>query len=187
MFKQLFYSVLLLFILLSSSCKIDKDKVIDISQARFKTTNSSILFFRNIRVSYYDKVEMYEAKMNQFRLKERNLSDTIPVINLCILEAWMRDEAYIYVEPNSLIANRDTLNVFWKDNQSDSTGIHQFVEGDREMHYRFATQIYTSIQKNHSFFVEVNQQRIPLMDKENERETFRKTLVDFYRLVGAIQ
>ncbi|GAB4335432.1 MAG: hypothetical protein OHK0038_13140 [Flammeovirgaceae bacterium] len=179
--------ILLISILISVSCKIDKDKPIDITQARFQTTNSSILFFRNIRVPYYDKVEMDEAKMNQFRLKERNLGDSIPIINLCILEAWLRDEAYIYIEPNKLLTNTDTLSIIWKDPLSDSTGVYHFVEGDREMHYRFATQIYTSIQKQHSFFVKIDDKICPFMQNESDRETFRKTLVDFYRLVGAIK
>ncbi|MCS6832182.1 MAG: hypothetical protein NZ521_01295 [Flammeovirgaceae bacterium] len=169
------------------SCNPDKHKIIDLTQPHFKTIPSTTLFFRNVRAPYYDKVEMYEAKMNQFRLKERNQSDTLPIINVCILEAWMRDEAYIYIEPNTFFEKEDTIWVYWRDIATDSSGTYHFSDGDRERHYVFATQLYTSIQQKHQLSVKIKNQIVPFLDDENQREVIRKTLLDYYRLVGAVR
>lgn len=181
-------SILLFFAVFAAfSCNPDKHKVIDLYQPQFKTIPSTVLFFRNVRAPYYDKVELYEAKMNQFRMKERNQSDTIPLMNVCILEAWLRDEAYIYVEPNAFFEQEDTIWVYWYDNATDSSGMYDFSAGDRERHYVFATQLYTSIQRKHSLSVKIKNEKMPFLDDEDQREIIRKTMLDYYRLVGAVK
>lgn len=109
-------------LMLYSSCKMDQKKKVDPNQPNYSTTDDSELFFRNLRQVYYDKIEMKEAKLNQFRLGDRLADPKLPVLNLCIVENWRFDEAYILVEPGNLLSDEDTLFIQWADSALQTSG-----------------------------------------------------------------
>ena len=182
--KMLVFSLLLTGL---SACNPDKNTRIDETKARFTTSDASELFFKNVRQIYYDQQEMADAKLNVFRLSDRSLAEDVPVINLAIAINWRYDEAYLLVEPNAYLQPLDSLQVTWQDLASQQQGTYAWTGGNKEVHFTFASQLYRSIQQGHQLYIASPEgQEEKLLDTYDDREAFRKTMFDYYRLVDLL-
>lgn len=181
MMRYLLFCLLLFSIL---SCNPDKDRKVDDAQAKFTTSDASELFFKNVRQGYYDKETIDDAKLDIYRIEERSQSEDQPVLNLAIVINWRYDEAYILTEPNAYLQQLDTLKVYWQDTTQQQSGYYEYLPGNKEKHYQFASQIYNSLQDGHRLYVRPEADaEVLLLGTRNEREAFRKTMMDYYRLV----
>ena len=174
-----------LWLLLLAACQIDQDKHVNTQKVRFKTTHSSVLFFKNVRQIAYDKYENKATKLDSYRLKERNQAENLPVINVAIMHNWLADEAYALVEPNAFFADMDTIKVNWKNQQNN--GEYIFYFGSKEKHYLFLSQLYQSLQNKDQLWIQTQQGQVAFLTNQADREALRKTLLDYFRLVGAVQ
>lgn len=174
------FVVWLFFFVVSCNTKTDKKPTTEVTN--FKTTDSSILFFKNLRQSYYDKEENKVAKADIYRFEDRNKAQTRPIINLAIVHHWRNETAYIMVEPNEFLINEIRLEVAWQSPDNKSEGKYIFDFGDMEMQHKFATSLYASILKDHILKVKVGGKWNEIMANEEEKEVFRKTMLDYLRL-----
>ncbi len=166
------------------ACNPDKERKVNSAEAKFTTSDASELFFKNVRQGYYDKETMDAAKLNIYRIKERNQDGNQPIINLAIVINWRYDEAYVLTEPNAYLQQQDTLTIFWQDTVQQKQGIYEYLPGSKEMHYQFASHIYNSLQDKHQLYTESPEgEQVPFLARRAEREAFRKTMMDYYRLV----
>jgi hypothetical protein len=184
-FNAVFYFLILLFCL--SACNVDKHKEVDASAVRFQTTDSSVLFFKNLRQSSYDKEENKVAKADIYRSKDRLQTQNYPVINLAIVHHWRNGTAYIMVEPNEVLNHEIRLTIEWQNPDNQSKGTYLFDFGDMEMQHKFATMLYDSVQKKHLLKVKVDGKWLDLMPSKDEKEIFRKTMLDYLRLVNLVR
>ncbi len=168
--------------LILSGCNPDKNKKVDQTTISFATNDASKLFFKNLRQPYYDKEEMAAAKMDVYRLKKRNTANEHPVINLAIVNNWRYDEAYLLLEPNSLLSLSE-LAVSWVKESSREEGTVSFENGNKQSIVRFADQIYALIQQEATLTVSVGDKSMDILETAEDREAFRITMVDYYRLV----
>ncbi|MEO0332372.1 MAG: hypothetical protein AAF223_11920 [Bacteroidota bacterium] len=165
------------------ACNPDKRRKVNDAEAKFTTSDASELFFKNVRQSYYDKETMDAAKLDIYRIKERSQVEDQPVMNLAIVINWRYDEAYVLTEPNTYLQQQDTLRIYWQDSVQQ-TGVYEYIPGNKERHYQFASQLYNSLQDAHQLSTESAQgERVPVLATRDEREAFRKTMMDYYRLV----
>jgi hypothetical protein len=164
------------------SCNPDKNTPIDQSKVTFKTSSSSKLYFKNIRQSYYDFEEMEMAKLEIFRLKKREQTEEHAVINISIVNNWRYDEAYILLEPNALI-QQDSLKLRWTNKESRESDTISYAQGNKSEILKFADLVYQQIQNKSSFEIKSNSIWLPFMDATLEREAFRITMFDYYKLV----
>lgn len=170
-----------------SACNPDKTKKVSAEGSRFSTSDASELFFRNVRQLYYDKTTMKEAKLDVYRIKDRNTSEDQPVLNLSIVMNWRYDEAYLLAEPNSYLQQLDTLEILWQDTITHQQGYYSFSNGSKEEHFTFAAQIYQSIQQEHKLYLlKDNQEKIKFLADKKSREAFRRTIFDYFRLVDLL-
>ncbi len=181
---------ILLFLIVSGSlaaCNLDKDTPVDDQKAKFTTSDPSELFFKNVRQIYYDQEEMVAAKLNIFRLGDRSRAEDYPVINLAIASNWRYDEAYLLVEPNAYLEGLDSIRVTWKDPVNQQTGTYRWARGNKEAQFAFASQLYRSVQRGQQLFVtNARGEQEKLLDRYDDREAFRKTMFDYYRLVDLL-
>lgn len=169
-------------ILVLSACNPDKNKEVDQTTISFTTNDASKLFFKNLRQPYYDKEEMAVAKLDVYRLKKRNTTNERPVINLAIVNNWRYDEAYLLLEPNSFL-HLDQLSVKWVKENTGEEGTVSFENGNKRSIVRFADQIYALLQQEAKLTVSVEDKSMDILEKAEDREAFRITMVDYYRLV----
>lgn len=173
---------LVLLILVITACNPDKNKKVDQTSISFSTNDATKLFFKNVRQSYYDLEEMEAAKLEIFRIKKRSDSQDRPIIHLAMVNNWRYDEAYLLLEPNEQL-NLAGLKLKWSNSESGENGEIAFENGNKETIVRFADQIYEQIQKGSLFTASINGQDVPVIDVSEDREAFRITMVDYYRLV----
>ena len=183
--KELLFSFLLLLSL--AACNLDKSTQVDENQAKFTTSDASELFFKNVRQVRYDHQEIPESKLNIFRIDERSSAEDYPVLNLAIAVNWRYDEAYLLTEPNEYLQSLDTIQVHWQDSVGQQQGTYQWTGGNKEAHFKFASQIYRSIQQGHQLSITGPAgEEEAFLRKYDDREAFRKTVFDYYRLVDLL-
>lgn len=180
---KIFY-VVAVFLLLS--CNVDKEKNISSTNPRFSTSDPSELFFKNIRQNSYDKEELAAGKMIVNRMIGRSLVNDYPVINLAIVINWRYDESYILIEPNEYFETPTTINVAWENSKDGSRGQYLYEEGNKESQFLLATNIYTSLLRGDKLFIKKDDVLTPFLVNSAEREIFRKTMLDYYRLVDLV-
>ena len=173
--------LLLLSICLCMACNPDKNTKIDKSMVAFKTTDSSQLYFKNVRQAYYDKEVMEAAKLEVYWLEKRNTSDEEPIINLSIVNNWRFDEAYILLEPNAIITSSD-INIRWV-GEGGNEGAVTYSRGNKSEIVKFADVIYDQIQQKSQFEIQIGENWVPFIASSEDREAFRITMFDYYSLV----
>lgn len=161
-----------------------KPSLPDPRQAKFNTSDDSELYFLNLRQIYYTLEDQKDTKLKIYRFKQRNLNPDKPTLNLAIVHNWRFDEAYILLEANGFFKDIDNLQVYWQKGQQQ--GKYTFSKGDKKAHFRFTTELYRSILTQQQLFILHQNKKIPVLEQQNEREQFRKTMNDYYRLVGLL-
>jgi len=169
-----------------SACDVSGGKEVNENEAKYTTSDASELFFKNVRSIYYDKSAMAEAKLDIYRIKERLEVEDYPLLNLSIVVNWRYDEAYVLTEPNPYLQQMDTIQVIWQDTTNNQGGTYQFTQGNKDAHFRFATQLYRSLQAEHQLYILEEDEQVKFMNRRDAREPFRKTMVDYFRLVDLL-
>ncbi len=177
---MVFRSILpFLLVSLLYGCKIDRDKKVNREKFQFKIGADANLFFRNVRQIYYDR-ESPDGKWQAYRFNERDTSNRQPSVQAVIVIHWIKEEAYLLIEPNPILAEEESISVVVK-NQSDTLLLR---ERGRERMLEFGSKIYEAIQAKKDLIVLSNGKYVPLLKDEKEREAFRITMADYYRLTG---
>ncbi|MEK6477804.1 hypothetical protein WJR50_09730 [Catalinimonas sp. 4WD22] len=178
------YTLLLPFLIVS--CDGSKRKEVDEKSAKFTTSDASELFFKNVRSIQYNKTVMSEAGLDVYHFKEQVEAEDRPILDLSIVVNWRHDQAYILTEPNAYLQSLDTLKIMWQDTVTQDSGVFQFANSDKAEHFQLAVQLYRCIQDQRPLYVLNDEQKIPFMRRRDEREAFRKTMVDYLRLVDLL-
>lgn len=172
-FRFLLIPILLL------ACQNPEERKAKRDEHRIYTSDQARIFFTNVRSIYYQKEVKAESKINFWRYKERDLSLDYPVLNLCIAEAWDRNEAYLLLEPNEYFTNKDTFTLEWVDKRNKSKGSFNFIRKRPTDDYIFARRIYPYLNKNFEWRYEGT-----VLFDEPRSKIFKKTYGDFQNLVA---
>ncbi len=177
---MVFRSILLFLLpLLLSGCKIDRDKKVNREKFEFKIGADANLFFRNVRQIYYDR-ESPDGKWQAYRFSNQNSNNDQPSLHAVIVVHWIKDEAYLLIEPNPILAEEDLISVVIK-NQPDTI---RLKERGRERMLEFGSKIYEAIQAKNDMTILSKEKYVPIFQDDKEREAFRITMADYYRLTG---
>ncbi|MEM1409077.1 MAG: hypothetical protein AAGG59_19990 [Bacteroidota bacterium] len=170
----------LIFILITVfSCHINADKKVTLDNFEFKTGDDTELFFKNVRQSYYDLEENQAAKFNLFRFSDRAVSDALPILNLAIVINYLQDEAYLFLEPNEILVAYEPLIIGWENTTDGTKGQYKLQAMNREGMLSFSTKIYNSLLANHEL---VLTDGTAILSSKKQREAFRITMADYFRL-----
>tara|TARA_Y100000813_G_C24137880_1_gene340905 strand:+ start:340 stop:888 length:549 start_codon:yes stop_codon:yes gene_type:complete len=174
-------SILLLSLFIISACNPVKDKKVNQTTIGFKTDESSKLFFKNVRRSYYDVEVMEEAKLEIYRLKKRVKESDEPILNINIVNNWRYDEAYILLEPNSAAGSLSDIKVIWE-NEDGKSGEISLEGGNKKNQLDFAAKVYDQIQNGSQFYIMKDGAKKAFLIDSKSREAFRVTMFDYFRL-----
>lgn len=153
-----------------------------ISDRQFRTTTPSQLFFKNIRSSSYNVQRKEDTKIDRYTLKKFSRTADRPILYPVIVNNWLEDEAYIFIEKNNYPDFSDTISVRW---ESDTTAgqfdIHHF---NRPNQFEFAGQLYEVLLRNYQIYVKNSRgQWVPLFAENYDRNNYLITLRDYYQLI----
>jgi len=170
--KRLVFALLVL----CQSCLLKTDEKVDLKDFDFSTTDSSELFFKNIRQSDYKIEERTTAKMNLFTYRSFAEKELVPIYPR-IIHNWRADQAYIWLELN---------------HQSDSTliGISKpdlpkleiaFEASSKEEHFETVNTIFEALLDSSRIYLNGDE---VLAIGSSQRADFRLIVNDYYRLVN---
>jgi hypothetical protein len=165
------------FLLLTQSCNLDKSTQVNSDQIKFKTNDASELFFKNVRVLYYDLEENKDAKLNIYRKKDRERNDSIIHINLALTHNWQTDQAFLILEESSELNKIDKWTVTWK-NSTGNSGSMIYNRGRIDEQTLFAVNLYNLLLDDYDIAINGK----PILTSKEQREAFRITVFDFLRL-----
>ncbi len=172
---------LFLFLIILFGCKIDSNKEVDRNKFNFKTGSDTQLFFKNVRQSYYDLEENKAAKVNVFRFSERELMDTVPILNLAIVNNYLKDEAYLLLEPNKFVGHADII-IRATHPQRRDTAIIALSDFHHASMLDFSTSVFERMSEGYKFTLKIKGTDWPILNTAKSREAFRITMADYFRL-----
>ena len=104
------------------------------------------------------------------------------MVNLAIVMNWLKDEAYILVEPGTLLQDESRLRVVWKDTLNNDTGEIVLADRGKGNMLEFASRLYEGIVANRTFQIESQDQLVNFLGISKDREAIRVVMSDYYRL-----
>ena len=161
------------------SCNVDKSKKVNKSNLTFKTTQASRLFFLNVRQKDYQKETLIGTKIDVYRWKGWPDLDNGIQVKLAIVDNWLEDEAYIVLEPNEVLKEIEPWVIQVQDSAERTI---EYIPGNKTVQLSFASSIYKVLQDKRMMQILINSDTVNFLDEASERERFRKTMLDFYRL-----
>jgi hypothetical protein len=164
------------------ACNPDKERVVDRNAPVFKTNDATRLFFKNVRLLYYDMEEQNDGKIQVLRLSSRVEDAEKPIINVDIINNWFQDRAYPMIRLSEYFNDLERVEIEMRSNEGHSETIVFNRGAGMDEHFYFASAIYEGILKKYTF--KLKPDGTQLFAEKEERESFRITMVDYYRLVA---
>lgn len=148
----------------------------------FRMADSDRLYFLNVRASYYDRENRSDAGMALFRHGKRQISDSIPTLDLLIILNSQKDEAYLYLEP---------MNFDWPIKIRASTELksEEFTldNGNKFDHKSNVDKLKPWIEETASFDFWYRNAWIRIWASPKEKEVLKTILNDYFRLLNQNQ
>ena len=95
---------------------------------------------------------------------------------------WLKDEAYLLIDTNELLSQEDYLEVTISDSSTSKSDTIILNQRGRERMLEFGSQLYEAIQANQQIEVRSKGEFLPVLNEDIDREAFRVTMGDYYRL-----
>lgn len=173
-FSALCFTVLFLFSCVpppSNPVKVDK---------RFQTTAPSLLYFKNIRSSYYTNTQDASTRIDYYQLRKWGNGNKYPIIYPIIVNDWMNDAAYIQLKPNNfLIFSKDSFQI-----SIDAQKRKYLLNTESlEISTDLAIEIREALQKGKEISINLQNESIPLFENKLDKSNFVTSLNDYLRLV----
>lgn len=145
----------------------------------FRMADSDRLYFLNVRSSYYDRENRTDAGMVLFRHGKRQISDSIPTLDLLIILNSKKDEAYLYLEP---------INFDWPIKIRASAELKSeeltLDNGNKFDHKSHVDKLKPWIEETASFELWHGDAWIPIWASPKEKEVLKTILNDYFRLLN---
>ncbi len=162
---------LIYLVMVTTSCVLNQEETVDLDNFNFKTTDSSEIFFKNVRQSAYSMEEMKAAKMNVFKLAKLSEAKVRP----SIVHHWLVDEASLLLEFDSAISSPVVLIA-----GPDPVDSITFTGNNRLDHLKTANFLFEAATDSLQVFA-ADIELLP--PGSTERKLFRILMNDYYRLV----
>jgi len=176
------YLVLMCFVGLFA-CDVQEARKEYTGKREFRTTDPSRLYFKNMRSAYYFRSRRPNSKKDIYVLKKNSKDSDRPVVYPLIINDWMNDMAFIFIEKNKYkYFPEGNLNILWQD--ADSTGNFVWKSPTKEAQFEFAKAIYQGLLKGYDMsMVSEKGDTIPFLEVHQDRRNFVVAMGDFYKLV----
>ena len=147
----------------------------------FETTESSELYFKNVRSFYYKNSPEADGILDVYRL-ESLFSDTALSLPFAMYNNWRVNETFIRLDTAYLNVRKFSAVV------SDSSGIKTdtiaFPKMTNESQYVFARDIYKALRDKEKLGLANGNDVIWLSESMNL--SVKRTLTDYFRILGKI-
>lgn len=179
---QIYFLGFIFFIVLLVVCFaifVPSQSSIHLEEIKFSTSQSSRLYFKNLRSYYYEKDEVEKPGFILHQYK----SDGEENLRFLIVDNWKHDEAYIIAESAIVNIDEEILQIMWtRGNESDTISLKEL---DAEAHYVFAAQLYDKLLQEGE--LAIIKKTDSFLFTGNEKKSLKITLKDFFKLVEKVR
>ncbi len=135
-----------------------------------------------MRSTYYYRSRRPNSKKDIYQLKKISSATDRPILKPVIINDWLADQAYIFIEKNDYPHfHPDTLQVYWLD--ADTTGMFFMTTPTKEAQYEFAGEVYEALMTGKSLKLKTDKgELMPFLNEEKDALHFVTILRDYYRL-----
>ncbi|GEM_PF-3679562 len=158
-------------------------KKIKLKTVEFTTTESASIYFKNIRSYFYDQESYKDGNYVLYRIDSRELDSSKNKLSAVIVRNRLQNQCFIRFESGLVKLDQDLLQLEWK--HADSSGIIQLKSTDSFGHYMLAADLFEKLDLEAEISLIVAEKQMPF--KEREKKSLRKSLYDYFRLVGKLR
>jgi len=176
------YIFLFIYLVFNFGCEQNKAAKEFAGNPKFQTTDPARLYFNNIRSVAYYKTRKQHAEMDIYQLKKKAQTDKRPIIHPIIVDNWIDNEAYLFLEKNDFPQFFDPLTI--KVEQDTNVAIFEIEVFNKENQYEFAAKIYAALKERQSLSLK-NKAGIfiPIFENYQDKSNFMITMTDYFRLI----
>lgn len=135
-----------------------------------------------MRSYFYEQEVFEEGNYILHRIKSRNSDSDLIKLNVVIVQNVIQDAAFIRLESGLLDLDEEKLIVAWQ--QEKREGKLLLENTINESHYTFAAQLYNLLEANAKIWLILEGQKMEFSEKE--KKSLRKSLGDYFKLVGKV-
>jgi len=151
----------------------------------FRTTQPSRLFFANTRAHSYYRKRPPGTDLDVYKLRKFQFTTKRPMLIPIIVDAYLKDEAYLFVEANKFPGLSDPIT--FRVESKESIDTLRLDLPSRKAQLAFATDLYAGIMEGHKISVMVRDTGfVEIYEKRAERSAFQAVVKDYYRLTERI-
>lgn len=151
----------------------------------FNTTQSSKLFFRNVRSYYYQSREEAGGTMEAFRLNSRNKDTLYPSLNFTIYMVWDANLAFIRLDTHNTVY-RHYSSLLLEDPNVGSVDTLALPQADNDSQYLFAKTVYKALDSEMKLFLKSPNKEKVISPHDKDGSSIKTILYDYFRLIGKL-
>lgn len=176
----------IIFLLFSISiclaCESNKQPKAFTGDRQFQTTDPSRLYFKNIRSIAYYRTRKLHSEIDIYQVRKFSRTDKRPIIYPQILDNWLDNEAYIFLEKNAFPKFASPLMI-----KAESDSLLTTFEIDifnKKNQYEFASSIFNALNNGQELSVKTKEEAfVPIFQNYQDKSNFMMTMRDYYRLI----
>ena len=151
----------------------------------FRTTQPSKLFFANTKAHNYYRKRPPGTDLDVYTLRKFKVTRRQPMLMPIIVDAYLKDEAYLFIEANKFPGITDPLTIRIETETTKDTFSLELPT--RKAQLEFATDLYEGILNGRRVEVLVHDTVfVEIYKKRTERAVFQTVFTDYYRLTERI-
>lgn len=148
----------------------------------FRVSQPSRLYFANIRASSYYLENPKGTHLEVYRLRKFSQGANRPMVVPVIVQAYLKDEAYVFVRPNDYPGIDPGLKIRFA--TADSSGTYGLGDGSKASHGALAEGLRRSILRGDSLYLALAGGREAyIYPTRAERGLFLTVMADYDRLL----
>ena len=145
---------------------------------RFRVSQPSRLYFANVRTTSYYLQRPRGTELEVYRLRQFSQTAERPLLIPVIVQAYLKDEAYVFVRANDYPGIADPLAVDFAG--ADTAGTHVLAVPSKPQQVAFAEALRGSILRGDSLHVQlVDGGRAAIYETRAERGLFLTVMRDY--------
>lgn len=173
-------TVALPMLMLLAACGTKRKEPFDGDPA-FRMSQPSRLYFANIRASSYYFEKPKGTDLEVYRLRKFSNTAKRPMVIPLIVQAYLKDEAYVFVRPNDFPRLGPGLRIDFT--HPDTSGSYVLDAGSKAQQLQLAEDLRTSVLRGDSLSVRLNDgTAAPIYRTREERGHLLTVMLDYDRL-----
>jgi len=145
---------------------------------KFKVRDHSLLYFRNMRLPFYEIDEIKKNKEFVYRIQARTKNPNYPIIHNAIHYDQRNSRAYLLLEPNRFF-DEDSIRIGWSDPVSGNSDEFLIRTDSHHNVERASRKIAEYLAAEYDLYLKKGAGELKIFTKKNDSKQFLTVVNDF--------